>query len=416
MYKRSLPIKKLNNRGMSLVELLVAVVILAIIMVPLLHSFVSSSKLNGKSQRVLKATMIAENVMEEFDDVSVEDLAKKYSVTGNSGIYTFDFSSDQLSEYGTDEYQAIVTLNPGDSYEAYNQVSLSDVSAITSEHSALYAVSPTYDESVYTTFAERNVSARSTDPSYATCDAAFFETNLNRNISVVITKGSKATDADGNQIDLAKVVLTIEYAYNNNATTKALLTSDLKYTETKVLFDNTTTKTALEHIYILYTPRYLATNPLLGASAKSDVISIRNLNNLEVGVSVIRQETDTDSTYLPNYLTHQRAQITVYENPVWTGSYTKDTPGAIQLRTNLLKTDAGTSISTSGCELIYSNSNGAKKATGTVAENILSLKTAQGKNLDGSATKDRIYEMTVKVYHNSDLTNPIAVLNGTKIE
>lgn len=40
--------EQLNNEGFSLVELLIAIVILSIIVVPLLHSFVTSARTNAK--------------------------------------------------------------------------------------------------------------------------------------------------------------------------------------------------------------------------------------------------------------------------------------------------------------------------------------------------------------------------------
>ena len=44
--------RKLNkNAGFSLVELLIAVTILAIIVIPLLHMFVTTSRLNGKAKQ-----------------------------------------------------------------------------------------------------------------------------------------------------------------------------------------------------------------------------------------------------------------------------------------------------------------------------------------------------------------------------
>ena len=39
--------RQLNNEGFSLVELLIAIVILSIIVVPLLHSFVTSARTNA---------------------------------------------------------------------------------------------------------------------------------------------------------------------------------------------------------------------------------------------------------------------------------------------------------------------------------------------------------------------------------
>ena len=59
--------EQLNNEGFSLVELLIAIVILSIIVVPLLHSFVTSARTNAKSRNTMHATAIAEDVMEQFE-------------------------------------------------------------------------------------------------------------------------------------------------------------------------------------------------------------------------------------------------------------------------------------------------------------------------------------------------------------
>lgn len=59
--------EQLNNGGFSLVELLIAIVILSIIVVPLLHSFVTSARTNAKSRNTMHATAIAEDVMEQFE-------------------------------------------------------------------------------------------------------------------------------------------------------------------------------------------------------------------------------------------------------------------------------------------------------------------------------------------------------------
>ena len=45
--------RQLNNEGFSLIELLIAIVILSIIVVPLLHSFVTSARTNAKSRNTM---------------------------------------------------------------------------------------------------------------------------------------------------------------------------------------------------------------------------------------------------------------------------------------------------------------------------------------------------------------------------
>ena len=56
--------KQNKDAGFSLVELLIAVVILAIIVIPLMNLFVSSNRINIKSRQTLRATTVAQDIME----------------------------------------------------------------------------------------------------------------------------------------------------------------------------------------------------------------------------------------------------------------------------------------------------------------------------------------------------------------
>ena len=53
-----------KNAGMTLVELLVAITILAIIVVPLLHAMASSARVGLKARQHLRTTTAAQDIME----------------------------------------------------------------------------------------------------------------------------------------------------------------------------------------------------------------------------------------------------------------------------------------------------------------------------------------------------------------
>lgn len=62
---------KKNNRGISLVEIIIAIAILAVCVIPLFSSLIQSGKLGLKSRRLLSATTAAESVMEDIKSTGV---------------------------------------------------------------------------------------------------------------------------------------------------------------------------------------------------------------------------------------------------------------------------------------------------------------------------------------------------------
>lgn len=83
--------KKMDNKGITLVELIVSVAILAIIVLPLLNAFVQSSKTNAKAKNKLRASELAYNIMEGLEKVSLETVA-----------YQFNYSSEGFNIFGID--------------------------------------------------------------------------------------------------------------------------------------------------------------------------------------------------------------------------------------------------------------------------------------------------------------------------
>lgn len=70
--------RKLNNQGLSLVELLVAVVILAMVTGPLLHSFVSAAIYNQRAKERQRTTTAAQSVMEGFKAYGLAELCWQF--------------------------------------------------------------------------------------------------------------------------------------------------------------------------------------------------------------------------------------------------------------------------------------------------------------------------------------------------
>lgn len=69
---------KNNNKGFTLVELIVCVGILAAVAIPLAQSFSASSIANSKAQSLQNATSLAEDVMEKVKTKTLDDLGTEY--------------------------------------------------------------------------------------------------------------------------------------------------------------------------------------------------------------------------------------------------------------------------------------------------------------------------------------------------
>ena len=93
--------RKSNNRGFTLVELIIAIAILAIAIAPLVLNFIQSSKLNLKGRKSLNAMNLAQDVMEGLSAYTPEELE---TILDNMNIKVAEMtsageSSDDIAEY-----------------------------------------------------------------------------------------------------------------------------------------------------------------------------------------------------------------------------------------------------------------------------------------------------------------------------
>lgn len=106
--------KLLNDRGLSLVELLIAIAILGIIAAPLLHAFVTSAHIARKSYDLGEVTLAAQNAAEQLEADTVANIAKTARADGDKYVYTIAGVNGK--------YDAVITLDPTAQYAAENAV------------------------------------------------------------------------------------------------------------------------------------------------------------------------------------------------------------------------------------------------------------------------------------------------------
>lgn len=73
-----------SNRGLSLLELIVAVCFLAIVITPIMNSFITSAKVNAKARKLMCANDCAQTIMEGLADKSFYEI--KYAILNEYGV------------------------------------------------------------------------------------------------------------------------------------------------------------------------------------------------------------------------------------------------------------------------------------------------------------------------------------------
>lgn len=105
--------RKKNNSGMSLIEVIVSMLILAIIAVPLLSSFSLSNNINTKTRLRQYATVLGQNIMEGIKNTDLADIAKAMNgVASGGGLMIVPDSAMPVSySHGVHFYETTTALS-----------------------------------------------------------------------------------------------------------------------------------------------------------------------------------------------------------------------------------------------------------------------------------------------------------------
>lgn len=423
--------KQLNNGGFSLIEVLVAMVILAIVSIPLLHSFVTTARTNAKAKIIMRATDVAENTVEAFKHQDVETLIARYSAgTGNSvtvtdgmqsgtyqeeddGIVNFSIANQADFSLNLPEgYYMEVELNPN-LYLNANSVNMAEMNTVSATTSGVYRMLNDFDNMVYETFALRSANAPA-GYGYVQKDEVYFKENLKRELLVTIEKKGTATDANGEEVELVTVKCKLKYTLADTGEKVLPNTEQVYETDEKELFNNVASKTPLQSVFILYQPRYLAN----AKYTDGDVVKIDNYQNVETNVYVIAQETNVDVSYRPQYYSKSTGPQLIITELV-SDAPVEEMDAAISLFTNFstgapyIQKESSTDASLL-CRLIYKNLvNEYKNETDLLK--ILDMRDLDGKYLSKEMQQKRIYKMTVNIYDGKN-AQPVVSLDGTKMD
>lgn len=299
-----------NNGGFSLIELIIAVVILAFVVAPILGAFVSSARTNGKSQRVLSATTAGQNIMEEVKgtpfktlikekgDKTVDDSQKK------SGKYTITYKN-QVS--GGNKYTVIATLDAQE-YKKADGETEKVFQFNDKEQAQIFTMNSSYDGAYMPVKNAAKVAA----DSFSDANALDYMTKK------TVIDIEKKDDGYGGTIRSAQI--SVEYSYGSKSYTEAA--NSYIYRDASGEDDN------LRALYIFFDPLYNN-----GVALPREEIIIHNKSLIPVTVYLIKQEDGTaDAASENNY----RVDVTVDE-PLRLRNWTdeSDYKPLTTIRTNL---------------------------------------------------------------------------------
>lgn len=446
--------KTIDNKGFTLVEVLLAVFVLAIVVVPLLHSFVSSHRINGKSKQYMRATTLAQDEMEIFERERIADLvdSPKYGYLGEDGKkpvqpdgdgkYVFVRKNiDNNSGSNISKFDVRVTLNPERStdtsrYYDTNTKKLFYMNTIASADSAVHVQAirsasnlKGYDDTIYEYF-DANKDPVGAGSTWGTDD---FNRNLARRIKVKIYQ-------ENNGLNIATIVkVTYEYVI---CKTDVMPTAYQSYTEEAIIFNNSAQSVGedgklpeLKSVYLFFAPRYKGyTTPssitfnMNGENTifktNEEWIVIDNEAELPIDVYIVRQNTflDGSTTEYESVPVNYQPKIEIHDGLETDENGEIHTIGHYFTNLNIDqpvvsgKDGIGAQIDFSA---LKNNANPSSVYSNTDAKSVIDPKPLDGVDSAQAQQKDRIYTMKVEVYNHGakmDVDNPLVTMTGSKLE
>ena len=287
-----------DNSGLSIVEVLVAVAILAIVFVPLLKTFTQASTINGRAQKLQNVTSLAEGVMEDVKGKSIQELhdlaaeradvsflpldkdgtltkgnlnnVPPYTVTYENVTATQGITYDAVVTISTDNYKSTDRsdarkankLSHNDDIGDVSDANIRELPQINKVDSNKNAVL-SWELNKYDNKALENLAAENsvTDSDIATLKESYKKT-AEKYINIEIKEDSETSST--------KVSCEVEYKTGKNASDKSL-----KYlVYTGYFVEPLASEPAGPNIYLFYT---LSENVKDGASNIADPIKKENI-------------------------------------------------------------------------------------------------------------------------------------------
>lgn len=400
MYRR-----KGNNKGLSLVELIVAVAILAIIVLPLLRSFMVSTETNMKAKKQQQAVELAQNIMEEMEVSDLQTLAKEFDYPGTSKLLGAADMQELTDVDANGEYELAKKTQPGltssifkdgSNYTFVGQSSkkyyfaLKNIKADGRKYDALIKLDGVTDSSVNDANTKDLATIYKMDQNHDAMSLAkqtpqtvlntlsgmypgLAQRDITRTITVDITKNAATS------VTQVKVSYSYHFVAPDGTTVDYTGSPADPASYTDTVFDNAgDTGRSLNNIYLFYYPWYTST-----VGNKTDKIIINNNDTVDATLILIKQEEG--QTGLQNLEDNYSVDVTLYE-ALGAGS----TNTKLSIRTNLDE------------NLVTGNATIGKQGNYILVSNGTSYTNASARmgvrKLTDQAPSDRLFDVTVEIY------------------
>lgn len=232
---------KIGNRGFSIIEAMVAVVVLSIIFIPITNTFIDSIKASQEAKNMQEATETAQKYMEECTAESFLELYDKYHYASSptrDEVKNDTWPDDKLV------LQKLITRNENDCCDLTVDIQISKKSTVTDTTNGLEDINKFEVPKLYSMDSSSShivdigetpswILYELSDKYSETVDVV--RTHMTRVIELTLTKDA----VTGN----TRVVCAVEYWYGGS-----------KYKT--LTMDDTTLTTELKNLYLYYTADY----------------------------------------------------------------------------------------------------------------------------------------------------------------
>lgn len=398
--------KKNSNQGFTLVEVLVAVIVLAVVVIPLLNSFLTASRANAKAKKLMDATTAAQNVFEELKGEKLDDFIAVYTETKEK-IMKSDGTNPQLDAKGKEMYRHIIPVktDPGKYQVTVDQrtflarVTIDPLEYTTKQGETVQ--NSDYNSQLFSTISKMSPSS----------NAFFFpESSADfENTAAAALAADQLPESIENMKKEMSRTITIDIEYNAaNKLCEAFGT--YTYYDTlggsfspvireKFYSNNTALTNTLTNIFVCFLPMYSQSGTKLAPKEK---IIINNPMNYPVNVYIAKQ-TEYDATANVVGKNNYGVELEVNEgNRVWDKAVTCVATNLKYVENNDIASEL-TKVTYTGPTSIPSS---MQEALDIVDD------------LSRPDTAIRIYKVKVEIFEKDDVAyaEALTTMEGTKIE